>query len=144
MNLNEQQIVLTFEFVENGLNESMFNLSTLMANDNFMTDMGTATIISKATSTGTGGLSNQSGPSVFAGQDGIHARFELTQSNQDVFIQVVDMAGRTLYKSTLKNLNAGLQYIDMQYADFERPGKGICIINLNAKEFSLSKKLLIK
>ena len=115
-----------------------------MANDNLMTDMGTATILSRATSTGIGGLSNQSGPNVFAGQDGIHARFELTESNQDVFIQVVDMAGRILYKATLKNLSAGMQYIDMQYSDFERLGKGICIINLNAKEFSLSKKLLIK
>lgn len=144
MNLNEQQIVLEFEFVESGLNESMFNLNTLMANDNLMTDMGAATIISKAISTGIGSISDQSGPNVYAGQDGIHARFELTESNQDVFIQVVDMAGRMLYKQTLKNLNAGKQYIDMSYSDFERPGKGICIINLNAKEFSLSKKLLIK
>jgi hypothetical protein len=109
-----------------------------------MTDMGAATIISKAISTGIGSISDQSGPNVYAGQDGIHARFELTESNQDVFIQVVDMAGRMLYKQTLKNLNAGKQYIDMSYSDFERPGKGICIINLNAKEFSLSKKLLIK
>ena len=144
MNLNEEQITLTFEFVENGLNESIFNLSTLMANDNLMTDMGTATILSKTVSTGTGGFSNQSGPNVFAGQDGIHARFELTESNQDVFIQIVDMAGRILYKKSHTNLIAGMQYIDLLYSDFERPGKGICIVNLNAKEFSVSKKLLIK
>jgi hypothetical protein len=54
------------------------------------------------------------------------------------------MAGRTLYRKTIKNLNQGIQNIDMSYSDFDKPGKGICILNLKAGDFSLSKKLLIK
>ena len=144
LNLDKQQIVLEFEFVGTGISESLFSLNTLMANDNVLSNAATATIIGKSTTTGVGDLSQLSEPLVFVNSDGIHAQFNLTKSNQDLFVQVVDVTGRTLYKKTVKNLNQGMQYIDMSYSDFEKPGKGICILNLKAGDFSLSKKLLIK
>ena len=144
LNLDKQQIVLEFEFVGTGISESLFSLNTLMANDNVLSNAATATIIGKSTTTGVGDLSQLSEPLVFVNSDGIHAQFNLTKSNQDLFVQVVDVTGRTLYKKSVKNLNQGMQYIDMSYSDFEKPGKGICILNLKAGDFSLSKKLLIK
>jgi hypothetical protein len=57
---------------------------------------------------------------------------------------VFDVTGRILYRKTFMNLKQGMQYIDMPYSDFENPGKGICILNLKAGDFSISKKLLLK
>ena len=142
--LDKQQIILEFEFVGSGITESLFNLSTVMANDNVLADMGFATIVGKSTTTGIGDLSQISEPVVIVDRDGIHAQFNLSKSNQDLHIQLFDLTGRTLYRRTLKNLNQGMQYIDMSYSDFENPGRGICILNLKAGDFSLSKKLLIK
>lgn len=144
LNLDNQQIILEFEFVGSGISESMFSMNTLMANDNVLANAGVATIIGKSTTTGLGDLSQLTEPIVIVDRDGIHAQFNLSESNQDLYIQVIDVAGRTLYRKTVKNLNQGMQYIDMSYSDFEKPGKGICILNLKAGDFSLSKKLLIK
>lgn len=144
LNLDNQQIILEFEFVGSGISESMFSMNTLMANDNVLANAGVATIIGKSTTTGLGDLSQLSEPVIIVNTDGIHAQFNLSESNQDLYIQVIDVAGRTLYRKTVKNLNQGMQYIEMSYSDFEKPGKGICILNLKAGDFSLSKKLLIK
>ena len=102
----------------------MFNFTTVMANDNVMTNMGTAIITSNANLTGVGDLSGLSAPVVYVGQDGIHARFNLSQSNSPLRIQVVDLLGRVLYRNTVKNLVAGMQYIDLSFSDFENHGKG--------------------
>ncbi len=144
LNLNEQQITLEFEFVGAELSESQINLATLMANDDIMTDVGTATIISKSTVTGIGDPSQLSEPVVYTGDNGIYARFNLAEANSDLNIKLVDMAGRTLYRKVVKNLVPGMQYIDLSYSEFEKPGRGICILHLNAGNFSYSKKVLIK
>jgi hypothetical protein len=144
LNLNDQQIMLEFEFVGAELAESQINLATLMANDDIMTDVGTATIISKSTVTGIGDSSQLSEPIVYTGDEGIHARFNLNEANSDLNIRLVDMAGRTLYRKIVKNMVAGMQYIDLSYSEFEKPGRGICILHLNAGNFSYSKKVLIK
>jgi hypothetical protein len=144
LNLNDQQIMLEFEFVGAELAESQINLATLMANDNIMTDVGTATIISKSTVTGIGDPSRLLEPVIYTGDNGIHARFNLTEANSDLNIRLVDMAGRTLYRKVVKNMVPGMQYIDLNYAEFEKPGRGICILHLNAGNFSYSKKVLIK
>ena len=133
-----------FEFVGAELAESQFNLATLMANDDIMTDVGTATIISKSTVTGIGDPSQLSEPIVYTGNEGIHARFNLTETSSDLDIRLVDMAGRTLYRKMVKNLVSGMQYIDLSYSEFDKPGRGICILHLNAGNFSYSKKVLIK
>ncbi len=144
LNLDNLQIVLEFEFTGSGISESMFSLNTVMANDNFLSNAGAATIIGKSTTTGIGDLSQLSEPVVIVDHNGIHAQFNLSKSNQDLSIQVFDVTGRILYRKTMKNLTQGMQYIDMSYSDFENPGRGICILNLKAGDFSLSKKLLIK
>lgn len=144
LNLKNQKIVIEFEFAGTGISESMFSLNTAMANDNVLANAGTATIIGKSTATGLGDLSQLSEPVVIVDHDGIHAQFNLAKSNQDLFVQVFDLTGRTLFRKTFKNLNQGMQYIDMPYSDFDNPGRGICILNLKAGDFSLSKKLLIK
>ena len=144
LNLNDQEIMLEFEFVGAELAESQFNLATLMANDDIMTDVGTATIISKSTVTGIGDPSQLSEPIVYTGNEGIHARFNLTEAGSDLDIRLVDMAGRTLYRKMVKNMVPGMQYIDLSYSDFDKPGRGICILHLNAGNFSYSKKVLIK
>ncbi len=144
LNLNGQQLLIEFEFVNSGLNQSVLNLNTVMANDHIMSNMGTAVITSNSNITGVGDLSGLSAPVVFAGHDGIHARFNLTESQYPLNIQVVDVAGRILYRNSVKNPVAGMQYIDLYYSDFEHQGKGICILNLNAGKFSYSKRLLIK
>jgi hypothetical protein len=115
-----------------------------MANDNILANAGTATIIGKSTTTGLGDLSQLSEPVVFTDHDGIHTKFNLSKSNQNLFVQVFDVTGRILYRKTFMNLKQGMQYIDMPYSDFENPGKGICILNLKAGDFSISKKLLLK
>jgi hypothetical protein len=144
LNLDNQQIVLEFEFADSGISESMFSLNTVMANDNILANGGTATIIGKSTTTGLGDLSQLSEPVVFTDNDGIHTKFNLSKSNQNLFVQVFDVTGRILYRKTFMNLKQGMQYIDMPYSDFENPGKGICILNLKAGDFSISKKLLLK
>jgi hypothetical protein len=59
-------------------------------------------------------------------------------------MQVVDVAGRIIYKRAVYNLNSGLQSFTLPYADFDKPGRGIYILNLRTEDFSYSKKLLIK
>jgi hypothetical protein len=144
LNFDNQQIVLEFEFADSGISESMFSLNTVMANDNILANAGTATIIGKSTTTGLGDLSQLSEPVVFTDHDGIHTKFNLSKSNQNLFVQVFDVTGRILYRKTFMNLKQGMQCIDMPYSDFENPGKGICILNLKAGDFSISKKLLLK
>lgn len=144
LNLDNQQIVLEFEFAASGISESMFSLNTVMANDNMLANAGTATIIGKSTTTGVGDLSQLTEPVVIQDHDGIHTKFNLSKSNQNLFVQVFDVTGRILYRKTFKNLKQGMQYIDIPYSDFENSAKGICILNLKAGDFSLSKKLLLK
>ncbi|HCY41540.1 MAG TPA: hypothetical protein DHV48_09320 [Prolixibacteraceae bacterium] len=145
LNFNNQQIILEFEFTESGLSESQFDLVAAMANDYIISDnLGTATINSKSDVTWAGKNPELTEPQVFNDQYAIHAKFELAKANQNLDIQVVDLTGRILYKQSLKNLSSGLQQIDLYYSDFDRPGKGIYILNLRAEKFSYSKKLLIK
>jgi hypothetical protein len=145
LQLVNQQIVLEFEFVNSAINESQFNLTTAMANDHILSDnLGYATISSKSAVTGADYQSRLTEPIVYADQYAIHTKFELAKSNQELFIQVVDITGRILYKRTVKNLSSGLQYLDLLYTDFDRPNTGIYILNLKADDFSYTKKLLIK
>jgi hypothetical protein len=144
LNLVDQQMVLEFEFIDSPISESQFNMTAAMANDHILTDMGFATITSKSGVTGTDSESSLIEPLVYTDQYAIHAKFNLATSNQELFIQIVDLAGRTLYKRTIKNLSSGLQYFDLLYTDFGRPNRGIYILNLRADDFSHSKKLLIK
>lgn len=145
LGLINQVFVLEFEFVESGLTESTFNLTTAMANDHILTEnLGYTTVSSKSIATGTGSISQLTGPIVFTDQYAIHAKFELSKPNQKLFVQIVDLTGRVLYKQIVKDLNSGLQYFDLLYTDFDRPKSGIYILNLRAEEFSYSKKLLIK
>jgi hypothetical protein len=145
LGLVNQQIILEFEFVNSGINESQFNLTTAMANDHILTDnLGYATISSKSAVTGADFQSRLTQPAVYADQDGIHTKFELSKSNQNLFIQVVDVTGRVLYKRTVNNLSSGLQYFDLPFADFNQPQRGVYILNLRADDFSYTKKLLIK
>lgn len=145
LELIDKQLVLEFEFTNSGITESLFNLTNAMANDHILNEnLGYATISSKSSVTWAGDHLKVNEPVVFADQFAIHAKFELAKVNQDLYIQVVDLTGRTLYRQTVKNLSTGLQNIDLLYTDFDRPGKGIYILNLWAEEFSYSKKLLIK
>jgi hypothetical protein len=139
-----QQIVLEFEFVDSGITESEFNLTTAMANDDYITEIPIpATISSKSGTTGIGALS-MSEPKIYTDQDGIHTNFELAKSNQNLSFQVVDLVGRIVYKTTVKNLSSGRQYFDLNYTDFENHTKGVYILNLRTEDFSYSKKLLLK
>jgi hypothetical protein len=139
-----QQIVLEFEFVDSGVTESQFNLTIAMANDNYLTEIPIpATISSKSGATGLGALSLAE-PKIYTDQDGIHTRFELAKSIQDLSFQVVDLTGRIVYKRSVKNVNSGVQNFDLYYADFKNPQRGVYILNLRADDFSYSKKLLIK
>ena len=145
LELINQQFILEFEFVDSGITESKFSLTMALANDNFLTEFpGDATISNKSTITGFGDISQGSEPIVYTSPNGIHAQVNLSNANQDLFIQVFDLTGRTLFKSTVRNMSQGMQYIDLSYSDFENPGRGICILNLRTDSFSFSKKLLIK
>jgi len=145
LNLINQQLVLEFEFIDSPISESQFSLSMAMANDNYINELpGYATISNKSGTTEANQVSNKAKPIVYVDLDGIHTRFELSKTRQDLFIQVVDLTGRILYKKTLSNLSSGLQYFDLPFADFLNPNRGIYILNLKADEFSFSKKLLIK
>jgi hypothetical protein len=145
LRLNNQQLVLEFEFRDSGISESQFNLTTAMANDYFLIDLPVSAIISsKSAITGLDYKSKLTEPSVYTDQDGIHTRFDLLNSNQDLYIQVLDITGRIIYKKDVKNLSSGPQYFDLYYADFENLRRGIYILNLKADDFSYSKKLLIK
>jgi hypothetical protein len=145
LELINKQLILEFEFIDSNLSESQFNLTSAMANDYILTeDLGYATISSKSGVTGSDNQSRLTEPVVYTDQYAIHAKLELSKSNQDLFIQVVDLTGRILYKRNVKNLSSGLQYFDLLYSDFDRPNKGIYILNLRTDDFSYSKKLLIK
>ncbi|MEI8113839.1 MAG: right-handed parallel beta-helix repeat-containing protein [Bacteroidia bacterium] len=145
LNLISQPMILEFEFVDSAITESQFNLTSAMANDDFLMNMAApATISSKTTVTGLNAQSQLSAPTVYTDQDGIHTRFELSKSNQNLSFQVVDLLGRTVYQTTVKNLSSGRQYFDLNYTDFENHTNGIYILNLHADDFSYSKKLLLK
>ena len=145
LNLISQPMLLEFEFIDTAISESQFNLTSVMANDHILIDnQGYATISSKSAVTGADFQSRLSGPVVFTDQYAVHAKFDLSTSNQELFIQIVDLTGRVLYKQTVKNLGSGLQYFDLLYTDFDRPNRGIYILNLRTDDFSYSKKLLIK
>ena len=145
LKLISQQLVLEFEFVESVITESQFGLTMAMANDYTISDTPIdATISSKTIATGLDNLSQLKEPIIFTDQYGIHTKFELSKANQNLFIQVFDLTGRTVYNRTVRNLNSGIQNIDLLYADFTNQTKGIYILNLKAEEFSYSKKLLIK
>ena len=145
LKLINQAMKLEFEFVDSAINESQFSMNLAMANDSFLNDLPVnATISSKSAVTGLNNPSQISQPNVFVDQDGIHSRFELSKTNQNLSIQVVDLTGRTLYKRDVRNLSSGLQYFDLPFSDFLNPNRGIYILNLKADDFSYSKKLLIK
>lgn len=145
LGLTNQKIVLNFEFVNPAINESRFDLTNLMANDYILNDhLGYSTISSRTGITGGDMQSRLTEPMIYTDKDAIHAKFELSRSNQELFIQVVDVTGRILYKRTENNPNAGLQYFVLPFVDFTQPKSGIYILNLKAGEFSYTKRLLIK
>jgi hypothetical protein len=145
LKLADQQLVLEFEFKESGINQSLFNLTAVMANDYVLTEnLGFATITSKLGVTGIDNLSVSGEPLTYTDQDGIHTRLNLSKSNRELNLQVVDLAGRMIYKRTIYNLNSGQQSFTLPYADFDKTGRGIYILNLRTDDFSYSKKLLIK
>ena len=145
LNLISQPMILEFEFIDSAITESQFNLTTAMANDDYLSDIPvSATISSKSAVTGLNNLSQQSEPTVYTDQDGIHTRFELSKTNQNLYFQVVDLTGRIVYKKTVSNLTSGTQYFNLNYADFENPQRGIYILNLRTDDFSYSKKILVK
>jgi len=145
LNLINQQFVLEFEFKESAITESQFNLATAMANDNYLTEIpASATISSKSSLTGSGNQLHLAEPTIYTDHDGIHTRFDLSKSNQNLFVQVVDLTGRILYKRTVNNLSSGPQNFDFFYSEFENPARGIYILNMHTDDFSYSKKLLIK
>ena len=145
LRLVNQQFILEFEFTESGITESQFNLTEAIANDHYLTEIpASATISNKSSVTGVDLRSKLTEPTVYTDQDGIHTRFELSKSNQNLFVQVVDLTGRILYKKTVTNLGSGLQNFDFYYADFENPKRGIYILNMRADDFSYSKKFLVK
>jgi hypothetical protein len=140
-----QPFILEFEFVDLGITQSLFNLKTVIANDyNLTNNLGYATISNQSAVTGAFDRSRLLEPIVFADQNAIHAKFELSKSNQNLYIQVIDLTGRVLYKKTINNQGSGQQNIDLPYSNFDQPAKGIYILNLRADDFSYSKKLLIK
>ena len=145
LKLINQQFVLEFEFKDSGISQSQFNLTNAMANDHIITEnLGYATITSNLGITGIGNLSVIGEPFIYTDQDGIHTRFELSKPNRDLYFQVVDIAGRIIYKRDIHNLSSGQQSFTLPYADFNKPGRGIYILNLRTDDFSYSKKLLIK
>jgi len=145
LNLLSQTMNLEFEFVNSAITESQFSLNLAMANDSFLNDLPVNSTISNMSSvTGLNYQSQISEPNVYVDQDGIHTRFELSKTNRNMAIQVVDLTGRTLYKRDVRNLSSGLQYFDLPFSDFVNPNRGIYILNLKADDFSFSKKLLIK
>lgn len=145
LKLIDQQFVLEFEFKDSGINQSQFNLTTAMANDHILTEnLGYATITSNLEITGMDNLSVLGEPFIYTDQDGIHTQFELSKPNRNLHFQVVDIAGRIIYKQVLHNLKSGQQSFTLPYAEFNKPGRGIYILNLRTDDFSYSKKLLIK
>ena len=145
LDLLSQSFVLEFEFLDSGITDSQFGLTFAMANDYYLNDMPPSALISgNADITGIGNYSNSRNPVAFTDQNGIHARFNLSKSNQSLRVQIVDVTGRIIYRRDVKNLSSGAQNLDLNYTDFEIPKSGVYILNIWGDEFSYSKKLLIK
>jgi hypothetical protein len=145
LDLVNQSFILEFEFQNSDIIESQFGLTFAMANDSYLSDMPSfALISSKSDITGIGNLPNSKKFEAYTDQNGIHAQFNLSNSNQNVQVQVVDIVGRIIYDRTLKNLNSGVQNLDLNYVDLENPHSGIYILSIQGDLFNYSKKLLIK
>jgi hypothetical protein len=145
LDLISQSLILEFEFKESEISESQFGLTFAMANDNYLNEMPPMALISSNSNiTGTGNLPNSKNPSAYADQNGIHAQFNLSKSNQNIQVQVVDVTGRIIYRKSVKNLSSGVQKLDLGYSDLENPHSGVYILTLKGEDFSYSKKLLIK
>jgi hypothetical protein len=145
LDLVNKSFVLEFEFQDSDISESQFVLTLAMANDNYLADMPLPALISsKSDITGIGNLSNSRKLSAYTDQNGIHAQFDLSNPDQNVQVQVVDITGRIIYKRAFKNLSSGVQHLDLNYIDLENPHSGIYILSIRGDEFSYSEKLLIK
>jgi hypothetical protein len=145
LNLVNQSFVLEFEFQDSGITESQFGLTFGMANDYYLNNLPPiAQISGNSGITGIENLQNSAKPLTYTDQNGIHAIFNLSISNQNIQVQVVDMTGRIIYRRSVKNLSSGVHNLDLNYTDLENPHSGVYILSIRGEEFSYSKKLLIK
>ncbi|MDO9257789.1 MAG: dockerin type I domain-containing protein [Bacteroidales bacterium] len=145
LDLLNQSFVLEFEFQDSEITGSQFGLTFGMANDYYLDDLPpTAQISGNSGMTGIGNQQNNPKPIVYTDQNGIHTKFNLSKSNQNIQVQVVDMTGRIIYSRSVKNLSSGVQNFDLNYADLENLHDGVYILSIRGEEFSYSKKLLIK
>jgi hypothetical protein len=144
LDLVNRSFVLEFEFKDSEIKESQFGLTFAMANDYYLNEIPSFMVISNSEMTGIGNLANSKNPIAYADQNGIHAQFNLTKSNQNVQVQVVDVTGRIIYRKSVNNLSSGVQKLDLGLTDLENPHGGVYVLTLKGEEFSYSKKLLIK
>ena len=145
LDLVNQSFVLEFEFQNSAITESEFGLTFAMANDYYLNDLPSPVLISSnADITGIGNQPNNLKPSAYTDQNGIHAKFNLSKSDQNIQVQVVDMTGRIVYSRSFKYLSSGVQNLDLNYADFKNLHSSVYILSIRGEEFSYSKKLLIK
>ena len=145
LDLVNQSFVLEFEFQDSKISESQFGLTFAMANDSYLSDLPSPALITgNLDLTGLGNQLNRTKPTVYTDQNGIHAKFNITSSKQNVQIEVTDVTGRIIYKRSVKNPGLGVQNIDLSYFDLESPHSGVYILTIKGQEFNYSKKLLIK
>ncbi len=136
--MSNQSVILEFEFLNSGIPESRFNLSSAMANDHYLTDIHSyLTIRSNSQS----GLTE---PLIYADFDAIHIKLMLAKANQKLHIQLFDIVGKSLYLRSFNITDEGLQYIDLPISDIGNSYTGVYILYLKAEGFSYSRKLLIK
>lgn len=146
LGFSNQQIVLEFEFLESGsTTKSQFNLSSAMANDNYLSDIkGSTTISMNNNLSGMDAQTDLTSPLIYVDNNTIHIKLILAQGNQKLQIHLFDLIGKTLYVKSLDILNSGIQDINIPIPNSGIYSGTICILYLKANDFSYSKKLLIK
>ncbi len=145
LGLNNDTLVLKFEFVDSNIKESQFNLTSATGNDNPLIVNNRSAIITNSVISAVSNVQlNANQPIVYRDQSGFHIQIKLLEANQNLNIRLVDALGRVICTRTIANMGSGKQEIDLLNSETGRLKPGVYILNFKAGDFVCSKKLLIK
>ncbi len=145
LGVNNDTLVLKFEFLDSNIKESQFNLTSAASNDNSLIVNNRSTLITNSIISAVSNVQlNANQPIVYKDQSGIHIQVKLLEANQNLNIKLVDVLGRVICSRTIANMGSDKQQIDLLNSETGYLKPGVYILNFNAGDFICSKKLLIK
>ena len=145
LGLNNDTLVLKFEFVDSNIKESQFSLTSATGNDDNLIVNNRSVLITNAIISAVSNVQlNTNQPIVYSDLSGIHIQIRLLEANQNLNIRLVDVLGRVICTRTIANMGSDKQEIDLLNSETGHLKPGVYILNFKAGDFFCSRKLLIK